>query len=468
MSEKQRRYSDSWWKEIRTKPERKWVTVKELGINAGGMNGGIAIVKDLKTGKEFVEKRAKQSDIKTGFTENEILILKFLSCPGHPHINPLVDHFVDKKKERACIYLEYCSLGGLNSYINNRRGENDPPELFNEIDVWEWFIQLMSALAYCHYGPDLEKRDKKWNTTWHRDLKTPNILVTERQPEGQTTSITLQIADFGCSMQKTAVWERTDKKRDVCSFQTPQWAPPEVVKKQNYTTRSDIGAVIGCICNLVNFPSQFDHSNPAPGYTHELNEAIRGCMIVDQNKRPKSYEVLLYVKDKYNSVQEHLNTVGSPNPAFLSNSNRPPNQPNNYQPSRAIPGMGVPMGGMGGMGGRFGGMGGGRGQGFRTPGSPGIGNRYGGNPVSSQMPGMMGMGTPNTNLRPRDARRMAMLQQNLGGRPPFLSRGRGVLGLQRNFTEPPERYGGPPPGSGFGRPGFPRGFPGSRRGFRYG
>ncbi|KAF1961204.1 hypothetical protein CC80DRAFT_232580 [Byssothecium circinans] len=162
-----RRHSDPWWKEVRTKPERKWIVDKRITNDGGGMNGGIYLVRDAKTDKEYIEKRAKREDISSGFTVQEILILKFLSCPPHPNITPIVDHFVDTRNKKASIYLERANRGSLMDFIDARR-ESDKV-LFNELDVWEWFIMLFDAMSYCHFGPHQgEEAEKDWNKTASR------------------------------------------------------------------------------------------------------------------------------------------------------------------------------------------------------------------------------------------------------------------------------------------------------------
>ncbi|CAI6329315.1 unnamed protein product [Periconia digitata] len=293
------------------------------------MNGGIFLVRDAKTKKEYIEKRGGRREIENGLVEQEILILKFLSCPPHPHINSIVDHYVDRKASKASLYLRRCSEGGLNSFIKKRR-ENQA-ELFNEIDVWEWFIQVFDALTYCHYG-NSEKRASK--DDYHDGWNMPaNILVTKGTPKGQTTAYTFQLADFGCAVQRSSVYRDRNKDRATTSFMTAGWQPPE---SPRFTARSDVwqlGAVMACICNLVNLPTQFDMKDPAPGYSKQLNETIQGCLIPDPSTRPKSYEVLAWCKQQYENLREELNTSGSPNPSTLPQRSPPVNTLRQLRPA---------------------------------------------------------------------------------------------------------------------------------------
>ena len=108
---------------------------------------------------------------------------------------------------KASIYLERATRGGLDGFIKDRLEVEK--ELFNELDVWEWFIMLFDAMSYCHFGPHQgEDAEKDWNKVqltfvrrlrddaltfackiWHRDIKLANILVTDADPmpNGQTT-----------------------------------------------------------------------------------------------------------------------------------------------------------------------------------------------------------------------------------------------------------------------------------------
>ncbi|KAL5434649.1 hypothetical protein PMIN06_011331 [Paraphaeosphaeria minitans] len=308
---------------LQKRPARSWNRQRKLGAeNRGALNGGVWVVKDRKTGKEHIEKCAQEKMIRDGTILQEITILKYLSSPSHDHITCMVDHFVDKRLCKASIYLEKCSLGGLETLIESRYQTR---ELFNELDVWEWFIQLFSALTYCHYGPDpaarfAHKRPEDWENAWdmvfHRDIKVENILVHEATPKGMTTQYTLKLADFGCAVARRHIWVDTAKDRMRTSWCTRGWTPPEYPQ---FVGRSDVwqlAAIVGCICSLMKMPF-FDHAAPAPGYSVTLNNAIVESMKEDFKQRPKADEVLKHVKGKYKVNAKVLEKDPRPVPVRL-------------------------------------------------------------------------------------------------------------------------------------------------------
>jgi hypothetical protein len=166
---------------LQTQPKRRWRRIKALKENAGGFNGGIHQVEDVDApGKTYIEKVATHDFIRYKLIDREIAILKHLSTPPHPHITEMVDHYVDRGRGKASIYLKYCNMNGLDSVIRNRRAAG---ELFNELEVWQWFIQLFDALTYCHFGPEKDAHLKMmngeryrtdWNVVWHRGEQAPS------------------------------------------------------------------------------------------------------------------------------------------------------------------------------------------------------------------------------------------------------------------------------------------------------
>lgn len=78
-----------------------------------------------------------------------------------------------------------------------------------------------------------------------------------------------------------------------------------------------LGAIMGCICNLVIDPSTFDHQNPAPGYTETLNRAIASCMDPKPEKRAAADDVWKHVKDKYEKKKDWLREHPHPEPMVV-------------------------------------------------------------------------------------------------------------------------------------------------------
>lgn len=141
---------------------------KQLGNNGGGMNNGIEIVSRDRQG--YIKKNLDDKEVKKGYAKREVDFLRQLK--GHPHIVKMVDWYIDWNKERAGIYMEYCSMGSMEQLILRHRAHN--MRMINERDITLWFYQLADALAYCHYGPNpySARALEQWNTVYHRGMCT--------------------------------------------------------------------------------------------------------------------------------------------------------------------------------------------------------------------------------------------------------------------------------------------------------
>lgn len=308
---------------LRTRPARSWMRERQLGAeNRGGLNGGVWVVKDRRTNTSYIEKCATEAFVRDGTIFQEIIILKYLSAPSHEHITRMVDYFVDRRLCKASIYLERCSLGGLETLIETRYQSG---ALFNESEVWEWFIQLFDALTYCDYGPDPEarfanRRPSEWANGWdmvfHRDIKVENVLVHEARPRGMRTGYTLKIADFGCAVARRHIWTDTGHDRTRSSGCDPRWTTPEYPRFMGRSDVWQLGGVMGCICNLMTAPF-FDRAMPAPGYSSALNRAIAESMRSNSRQRPKADAVLSHVKEQFRAKAEVLEQDPRPVPRML-------------------------------------------------------------------------------------------------------------------------------------------------------
>lgn len=102
------------------------------------------------------ETERKNSILKTLYEEaaKEISIHKILGV--HDNVTSLYDHF------DSCLILEYCSRGDLYEAIQSGDGPTTSQ------DIKDAFLQVLSALDYCHS-----------KNVFHRDLKPENILIGE-------------------------------------------------------------------------------------------------------------------------------------------------------------------------------------------------------------------------------------------------------------------------------------------------
>ena len=145
-------------------------------------------------------------------TRNEVEILRRLSHPN-------VIRYHEARVERRVLHIvmEYVSGGDLAARLRD-----DPPETFTEDRVMFLFAQICLAVRHLHDRGVL-----------HRDLKTANIFVTERD--------IVKVGDFGISK---VLGSRSGFCSTVCG--TPFYLSPEMCAGRRYDAKSDVWA-LGCI-----------------------------------------------------------------------------------------------------------------------------------------------------------------------------------------------------------------------------
>ncbi|KAK7938236.1 hypothetical protein WMY93_001562 [Mugilogobius chulae] len=107
-----------------------------------------------------------------------------------------------------CIIMEYCAQGQLYEVL--RAGRKVSPRL-----LVDWASGIASGMNYLHLHKII-----------HRDLKSPNVLVTQ--------SDTIKISDFGTSK------ELSDKSTKMSFAGTVAWMAPEVIRNEPVSEKVDI------------------------------------------------------------------------------------------------------------------------------------------------------------------------------------------------------------------------------------
>ncbi|KAG9349265.1 hypothetical protein JZ751_027708 [Albula glossodonta] len=107
-----------------------------------------------------------------------------------------------------CIIMEYCAQGQLYEVL--RAGRKVTPQL-----LVDWASGIASGMNYLHLHKII-----------HRDLKSPNVLVTHND--------TVKISDFGTSK------ELSDKSTKMSFAGTVAWMAPEVIRNEPVSEKVDI------------------------------------------------------------------------------------------------------------------------------------------------------------------------------------------------------------------------------------
>uniref|UniRef100_A0A8C2BIV3 Mitogen-activated protein kinase kinase kinase n=1 Tax=Cyprinus carpio TaxID=7962 RepID=A0A8C2BIV3_CYPCA len=107
-----------------------------------------------------------------------------------------------------CIIMEYCAQGQLYEVL--RAGRKITPRL-----LVDWASGIASGMNYLHIHKII-----------HRDLKSPNVLVTQND--------NMKISDFGTSK------ELSDKSMKMSFAGTVAWMAPEVIRNEPVSEKVDI------------------------------------------------------------------------------------------------------------------------------------------------------------------------------------------------------------------------------------
>ncbi|GMS99479.1 hypothetical protein PENTCL1PPCAC_21654, partial [Pristionchus entomophagus] len=171
-------------------------TIKDLEWLGSGSQG--AVFSGSWNGRPVAVKKVK--DIK----EAEIGHLKHLE---HPNIIKFLG--VCRQAPVFAVVMEYCTRGQLCEVLKKEHS-------VDSMEWVDWAKQIADGMDYLHK-----------NKVIHRDLKSPNILMTE---DGQ-----LRICDFGTSHQLNKM---NSTQMSFCG--TVSWIAPEMIKKEPCNEKVDV------------------------------------------------------------------------------------------------------------------------------------------------------------------------------------------------------------------------------------
>uniref|UniRef100_A0A8C8D3J8 mitogen-activated protein kinase kinase kinase n=1 Tax=Oncorhynchus tshawytscha TaxID=74940 RepID=A0A8C8D3J8_ONCTS len=169
--------------------------ISELQWVGSGAQGAVFLGK--LHGQEVAVKKVR--DIK----ETDIRHLRKLK---HPNI--ITFKGICTQAPCYCILMEYCAQGQLYEVL--RAGRNITPSL-----LIDWAMGMAGGMNYLHLHKII-----------HRDLKSPNMLITYDDA--------VKISDFGTSK------EMSDKSTKMSFAGTVAWMAPEVIRNEPVSEKVDI------------------------------------------------------------------------------------------------------------------------------------------------------------------------------------------------------------------------------------
>src|ERR1700760_507701 len=195
----------------------------------------------------------------------EVIFLRTL--PGHPHLVPALDIFLDPLSKKLHIAMEYMD-GNLYQLMKAR-----DHKYFDPASVKSILFQIISGLEHIHA-----------HSFFHRDIKPENILVSTSAPQDQGSTFkrysalvtppstppayTVKIADFGLARE-------THSKVPYTTYVSTRWyrAPEVLLRASEYSAPVDIWAVGAMAVEVATLKPLF------PGH-NEVDQVWRVCEIM--------------------------------------------------------------------------------------------------------------------------------------------------------------------------------------------
>ncbi|KII91071.1 hypothetical protein PLICRDRAFT_106855 [Plicaturopsis crispa FD-325 SS-3] len=153
----------------------------------------------------------------------------------HEHVVRYYDHHIGEHEGTPEILMEYFGTENLATVIKRASAEGRP---IPEGTVWNYFMQILSALHYCHFPGEVNARavkggkDAMRTQVLHRDLKPDNVLLGDANH--------IKLCDFGLSKALEQVTFMSTR------IGTSHYMAPELIEHKRYSTQSDIWA-LGCL-----------------------------------------------------------------------------------------------------------------------------------------------------------------------------------------------------------------------------
>jgi len=158
------------------------------------------------------------------------------------------------------IIMELCEAGSIKDLMRITQ------RTLNEKQIAYVCHQTLQGLAYLH----------SINLV-HRDVKAANILLN--------ADCQVKIGDFGLSEQLNVLVERKEISGSL------YWLAPEILEKQEYSSKSDIWALGITVIEMCENVPPFKQLKKKKKFSAELEAFINTCLTNDPEKRPDSIQL---------------------------------------------------------------------------------------------------------------------------------------------------------------------------------
>lgn len=253
-----------------------FVMLKKVGE---GSFGSVYKATCKSTGEAVAIKKIKLSSANRADIKNVANEVRVLCSIDHPNIVSYKCSFWDKYQSHICIVMEFLAGGDLSHKISLHKKKR---EFMPENLIWSYFVQLLQGIKALH--------DMK---IIHRDIKSANVFLNQ---DGSK----LKLGDMNVSKVVERDFTRT-------RVGTPLYFSPEIWNGRSYNYKTDVWS-LGCLlyemCALTypfNGYSMGDlkirankgRYSPIPSnYSKDMNEMIKLCLQIDDNKRPSVNRLL--------------------------------------------------------------------------------------------------------------------------------------------------------------------------------
>ena len=245
------------------KPIENITKIKSLGK---GNFGEVFLVKSNVEKKKYA---LKEIPIKI---QNEDLINEGELLKKLDHPNLILYKSVFFSNDILNVMMEYAKNGDLNNELLKHKEQN---KYFEENQLLNWITQICLSIQYIH-----EKE------IVHSDIKPSNIFLTKKN--------NIKLGDFGIFKK---IMNFDEKKL---------YGAPELIKKNEYTTKADIWSLGVTFCHLMTLEYPFEGKDKDEIY-ESISKGIKNKKILNQEKSNYNDEILKrYSKEFLDLIDEMM------------------------------------------------------------------------------------------------------------------------------------------------------------------